>query len=76
MFLVILGIIWNNEKINYFFWLFEFVDFKIDFVLCSKLFYVQFENIKVNLIFFFTLLINFLFISDFGKEIMNYNRGN
>jgi len=50
VFLVILGIIWNNEKINNFFCLFEFVDFKIDFVLCSKLFYTQFENIKVNLI--------------------------
>ena len=50
MFLVILGIISNNEKINNFFCLFEFVDFKIDFVLCSKLFYAQFENIKVNII--------------------------
>ena len=50
MFLVILGIIWNNEKINNSFSLFEFVDFKIYFVLCSKLFYAQFENIKVNLI--------------------------
>jgi len=37
MFLVILSVIWKNKKINVIFF-FEFVELKIDLLLCSKLF--------------------------------------
>jgi len=38
VFLVILGIIWKNKKINDILFFFEFFELKIDLVVCNKFF--------------------------------------